>query len=69
MVTVAKSAGFCFGVSRAVDMVFAAVKEGKRVRTFGPIIWYSSFWSWGYMPSMSRRRRCRGIPLSSAPTV
>ena len=38
MVTVAKSAGFCFGVSRAVDMVFAAVKEGKRVRTFGPII-------------------------------
>ena len=35
MVTVAKSAGFCFGVSRAVDMVFAAVKEaGIYVRYF-----------------------------------
>ena len=37
-VTVAKSAGFCFGVSRAVELVEEAAKAGKRVCTLGPII-------------------------------
>ena len=37
-VKVAKSAGFCFGVSRAVDMVENASAQGKRVVTLGPII-------------------------------
>ena len=37
-VTVAKSAGFCFGVNRAVEMVEQAAKEGKSVATLGPII-------------------------------
>ena len=37
-VLVAKSAGFCFGVSRAMKMVEEAAKEGKRVFTLGPII-------------------------------
>lgn len=37
-VTLAKSAGFCFGVSRAVDMVEKAAQEGKQVVTLGPII-------------------------------
>ena len=37
-ITVAKSAGFCFGVSRAVDMVEKAVAAGKQVVTLGPII-------------------------------
>ena len=37
-VTVAKSAGFCFGVNRAVELVEQAVKEGKQVFTLGPII-------------------------------
>ena len=37
-VTVAQSAGFCFGVSRAVEMVEKAAKEGKRTFTLGPII-------------------------------
>ena len=37
-VTVAKSAGFCFGVSRAVELVENAAKEGKRTVTLGPII-------------------------------
>ena len=37
-VTVAKSAGFCFGVNRAVELVEKAAKEGGRVCTFGPII-------------------------------
>ena len=38
-VTVAKSAGFCFGVQRAVDKVYAlAEQSGKKVYTYGPII-------------------------------
>lgn len=38
-VKVAKSAGFCFGVQRAVDKVFElAEKEKKQIYTLGPII-------------------------------
>ncbi|MBR5529038.1 MAG: bifunctional 4-hydroxy-3-methylbut-2-enyl diphosphate reductase/30S ribosomal protein S1 [Oscillospiraceae bacterium] len=37
-VTLAKSAGFCFGVNRAVELVEAAAKSGKSVVTLGPII-------------------------------
>ncbi|MBR6717802.1 MAG: bifunctional 4-hydroxy-3-methylbut-2-enyl diphosphate reductase/30S ribosomal protein S1 [Oscillospiraceae bacterium] len=34
----AKSAGFCFGVDRAVKLVYQALDEGKRVATLGPIV-------------------------------
>ena len=38
-VTVAKSAGFCFGVKRAVDTVYREIESGEKpVYTFGPII-------------------------------
>ena len=37
-VRVAESAGFCFGVSRAVELVEQAAKAGKTVVTLGPII-------------------------------
>ena len=37
-VTVAKSAGFCFGVKRAVDMVYEEAKKNTKVYTLGPII-------------------------------
>ena len=37
-VILAKTAGFCFGVDRAVSMVEQAVSDGKRVSTLGPII-------------------------------
>ena len=37
-VTLAKSAGFCFGVDRAVQKVTQLLDEGKRVCTLGPII-------------------------------
>ena len=37
-IKVAKSAGFCFGVNRAVELVEQAAKEGERVFTLGPII-------------------------------
>ena len=37
-ITVAKSAGFCFGVNRAVEMVEQEASKGKTVVTLGPII-------------------------------
>ena len=38
-VTVAKSAGFCFGVKRAVEQVYQQLETGKKpVYTYGPII-------------------------------
>ena len=37
-VRIAKSAGFCFGVSRAVELVEQAAQSGKKVATLGPII-------------------------------
>lgn len=35
---VAESAGFCFGVKRAIEMVYQQIECGKKVYTFGPII-------------------------------
>ncbi len=35
---VAGSAGFCFGVQKAVDTVYQEVKKGRKIYTFGPII-------------------------------
>ncbi|MEW3478328.1 4-hydroxy-3-methylbut-2-enyl diphosphate reductase [[Clostridium] symbiosum] len=38
-VTVAKTAGFCFGVKRAVEKVYEQIEKGKTpIYTFGPII-------------------------------
>ncbi len=37
-ITVAKSAGFCFGVDRAVEIVNKLISEDERVSTLGPII-------------------------------
>ena len=37
-VILAKSAGFCFGVERAVDMVYEQIKKGGNIYTYGPII-------------------------------
>ena len=37
-VILAKSAGFCFGVKRAVDMVYEQIGTGKKIYTYGPII-------------------------------
>ena len=39
-VRLAKTAGFCFGVKRAVDTVYQQVKECKneKIYTYGPII-------------------------------
>ena len=37
-VILAESAGFCFGVKRAVDTVYEQIKTGKKIYTYGPII-------------------------------
>ena len=37
-VVLAKTAGFCFGVKRAVDTVYEQIETGKKIYTYGPII-------------------------------
>ncbi len=37
-ITLAKTAGFCFGVSRAVEMTRSMAESGKKVATMGPLI-------------------------------
>ncbi|MBR6568367.1 MAG: bifunctional 4-hydroxy-3-methylbut-2-enyl diphosphate reductase/30S ribosomal protein S1 [Clostridia bacterium] len=37
-ITVAETAGFCFGVDRAVNLVYKMLDEGHKVCTLGPII-------------------------------
>ena len=37
-VILAKSAGFCFGVKRAVEKVYEQIDTGRKIYTYGPII-------------------------------
>ncbi len=37
-VRLAKSAGFCFGVKRAVEQVYEQIETGRQIYTYGPII-------------------------------
>ncbi|MBR1693451.1 MAG: 4-hydroxy-3-methylbut-2-enyl diphosphate reductase, partial [Lachnospiraceae bacterium] len=37
-VILAQTAGFCFGVKRAVDTVYEQIPKGKKIYTYGPII-------------------------------
>ncbi len=57
-ITVAKSAGFCFGVQRAVDAVERLLDEGKRVCTLGPII---------HNPQMVEKLASRGVSIAQTP--
>ena len=37
-ITLAKKAGFCFGVDRAIKLIEKLASEGRKVATLGPII-------------------------------
>ena len=37
-ITLAKTAGFCFGVNRAVSMIYDLISKGEHICTLGPII-------------------------------
>ena len=51
-ITVAKSAGFCFGVARAVDKAFELAENGVNAVTLGPII---------HNPQIVKRLEQKGI--------
>ncbi len=54
----AESAGFCFGVNKAVDTVYRLLGEGKQVCTLGPII---------HNPQVVEDLRARGVSIVSSP--
>ena len=37
-IRLAKTAGFCFGVNRAVELTYNLLNEGHKVATLGPLI-------------------------------
>ena len=37
-IRLAKTAGFCFGVNRAVELTYGLLNEGHKVATLGPLI-------------------------------
>lgn len=57
-ITVAKSAGFCFGVRRAVNIVEEMVENGERVCTLGAII---------HNPQKVKELEKRGVRIVSEP--
>ena len=58
-IILAKTAGFCFGVDRAVDTVTKLLDEGKRVATLGPII---------HNPQLTAELELRGARIVSDPS-
>ncbi len=58
MIKVAKTAGFCFGVSRAVNIVEELLGQGKKVTTLGPII---------HNPQMVDSLAKRGVRIVQSP--
>ena len=57
-IKVAKSAGYCFGVNRAVNMVYELLESGKKVCTLGPII---------HNPQTLKELKERGVTIVNAP--
>lgn len=57
-IKLAKTAGFCFGVNRAVEMVYKLLDEVCRVCTLGPII---------HNPQMVEELKNRGVRIINSP--
>ena len=56
--TLAKTAGFCFGVNRAVNLVYDLIDSGKKAATLGPII---------HNPQMVEELAQNGVRIISSP--
>ena len=54
----AETAGFCFGVNRAVNMVYELLNEGKKVCTLGPII---------HNPQLVEELSLKGVRIVESP--
>ena len=67
----AKSAGFCFGVKRAVETVYEQVERntGKQIYTYGPIIHNAEVVKDMEQHGVCclRKGRCRGIDRGGFP--
>lgn len=57
-ITLAETAGFCFGVNRAVQMVYDLLDKGEKVCTLGPII---------HNPQLVEELRERGVRIVDKP--
>lgn len=57
-ITLAETAGFCFGVNRAVNMVYELLRNGKKVCTLGPII---------HNPQMVKELEDKGVRIVESP--
>lgn len=57
-ITLAETAGFCFGVDRAVNMVYSLLDEGEKVCTLGPII---------HNPQVVDDLKARGVTIAETP--
>ena len=72
-IELAKTAGFCFGVNRAVEMTYELVNSGKKVSTLGPLIHnpvvIEDLEKKGVRVLTSPNRRKKALPLWSELTV
>ena len=57
-ITVAQTAGFCFGVDRAVKLVSDLVEKGEKVCTLGPII---------HNPQLVEELEKKGVVIINSP--
>lgn len=57
-IEVAKTAGFCFGAKRAVDMVYGLLKEGKKAATLGALL---------HNPQLVEELESRGVRVVDSP--
>ena len=57
-ITLAKTAGFCFGVNKAVQTVYDLLEQGKKVCTLGPII---------HNPQLVADLEARGVRIVNSP--
>ena len=58
-ITIAKTSGFCFGVSRAVSTVNKLIDDGKKVCTLGEII---------HNPYVVNDLKNRGVMVVNSPS-